>query len=97
MDVVEGPPGEMKPARAVSDGKLIVAEDKAQGHMSRQAIQLFVSSLGGIWFWVWPLSCIDFLLTKINVADFWPSRKSRSPSSSVSSSTKLSSSLRHGG
>jgi energy-coupling factor transporter ATP-binding protein EcfA2 len=52
VDAVEGPPGDEKPARPVSDGKLILAEEKAQGRVSRQAIQLLVNSLGGFWFWV---------------------------------------------
>jgi hypothetical protein len=52
IDAVEGPPGDEKPARPVSDGKLILAEEKAQGRVSRQAIQLLVNSLGGVWFWV---------------------------------------------
>jgi ABC-type multidrug transport system fused ATPase/permease subunit len=55
MDAVEGTPGDKKLPRPVLDGKLILAEEKAQGRMSRQAVQLFVTSLGGVWFWVWPL------------------------------------------
>lgn len=52
IDVVEGSPGDEKPVKPVADGKLILAEEKSEGRVSRQAIALVVKSLGGFWFWV---------------------------------------------
>ncbi|EUC62287.1 P-loop nucleoside triphosphate hydrolase, partial [Rhizoctonia solani AG-3 Rhs1AP] len=35
-----------------SDGKLMVAEDIAEGHVGWPALKLFLLAFGGVWFWV---------------------------------------------
>ncbi|CED83676.1 Multidrug resistance-associated protein/mitoxantrone resistance protein, ABC superfamily [Phaffia rhodozyma] len=62
ITVVEGDIDE-KPAK--SDGKLVLAEEKAEGHVSIRAVRLLIDSLGGPLFWVGVLSSftLDQVLT----------------------------------
>jgi ABC-type glutathione transport system ATPase component len=48
IEAVEGPVD----AKPSSDGKLILAEEKAEGHLSLSALKLLCDSLGGPIFWV---------------------------------------------
>ena len=48
IDAVEGPVD----AKPSAEGKLILAEEKAEGHLSLSALKLLCTSLGGPIFWV---------------------------------------------
>ena len=53
-----------------SDGKLVMAEEIAEGHVSWSAIKLYLFNLGGIFFWaffIFAITLTDFL----NVVQIW--------------------------
>ncbi|KAL5534538.1 hypothetical protein ACEPAG_1001 [Sanghuangporus baumii] len=64
--VVDGPKGEA----GKSDGKLVVAEEIAEGHVSWKAVKLYLSNLGGPLFWFCFLSSI-FVVDLANVIQTW--------------------------
>ncbi|KAL7413558.1 P-loop containing nucleoside triphosphate hydrolase protein [Mrakia frigida] len=58
IDALEGPVDAVVEKPVAKDGKLVLAEEKAEGRVSRQAINLLISSLGGWIFWLVVLTSI---------------------------------------
>lgn len=58
IDALEGPVDAPAEKPVAKDGKLVLAEEKAEGRVSRQAINLLISSLGGWVFWIVVLTSI---------------------------------------
>jgi hypothetical protein len=52
IEVVEGAPDAIPDVKPTKDGKLVLAEEKAEGRVSRKAIKLLITSLGGPIFWI---------------------------------------------
>lgn len=78
IDVVEGTPDdaaadEKPPSKPAADGKLIMAEEKQEGRVSRRAIALLVNSLGGWGFWV--SSKASFSVKKNGTRSSWRKMK----------------------
>lgn len=64
---------EVKPEAIKADGKLIVAEEINEGHISWRALQLFFKGLGGdnpFFFWTVFLGCL-LLTTLLNTGTTW--------------------------
>ncbi|KZV64704.1 hypothetical protein PENSPDRAFT_656364 [Peniophora sp. CONT] len=62
---------------AKSDGKLVVEEEIAEGHVSFKALNIFFSALGGnhgTFFWVVFLGCVTLSDVFVNVQTFWMGR-----------------------
>ncbi|KAI0918391.1 hypothetical protein AcV5_002391 [Taiwanofungus camphoratus] len=80
-----------------ADGKLIVAEEISEGHVSWQALKLFFSSLGGrhpvaFWFWLFGSYILSELASVIQiwVLGLWARQYERHQSSEVAVSYYLS-------
>ncbi|KAI0918361.1 hypothetical protein AcV5_002367 [Taiwanofungus camphoratus] len=80
-----------------ADGKLIVAEEISEGHVSWQALQLFFTSLGGrhpvaFWFWLFGSYILSELASVIQiwVLGLWARQYEKHQSSEVAVSYYLS-------
>ncbi|EJT98573.1 P-loop containing nucleoside triphosphate hydrolase protein [Dacryopinax primogenitus] len=66
-EAIEGPPKETKKA----DGKLVLAEEMAEGHLSWKALGMFLSAFGSRGFWV--LVLLGFFIVEVaqTISTWW--------------------------
>ncbi|CCO37550.1 ATP-binding cassette transporter abc4 Short=ABC transporter abc4 [Rhizoctonia solani AG-1 IB] len=54
-----------------ADGKLMVAEEVAEGHVGWPALKLFLAALGGFWFWIVYILGFSLGETSILAQTYW--------------------------
>ncbi|KZT53818.1 hypothetical protein CALCODRAFT_486059 [Calocera cornea HHB12733] len=67
VEAIEGPPKETQK----SDGKLVLAEEMAEGHLSWAALRMFLGGFGGSTFWI--LVVLGFFVVEVaqTVSTWW--------------------------
>ncbi|KZO93694.1 ATP-binding cassette transporter [Calocera viscosa TUFC12733] len=67
VEIVDGPPKETKK----SDGKLVLAEEMAEGHLSWAALRMFLGAFGSSGYWILVLSGFFVVEISVTVSTWW--------------------------